>query len=314
MKTIVVLDAATMRGELSRPSFPHEWISYPLTSPSETAARIRRAHAVITNKTPVRGEDIAAAEHLELIAVAATGADAIDLAACRAAGVAACNVRDYASRSVAEHVMSLILCLARGVLEHHRRATSGEWADSPVFSPDMGKILNVRDMQIGIIGAGALGRETARLAEAFGMRAAFARRGNAKNPQPRISLPELLAKSDVVSLHCPLTDETRGVINAKTLAMMKPGAFLINTARGALVDSAALADALRRGALGGAGIDVLPEEPPPRGEPLLNCGAPNLVITPHVAWASTQSLRAFHSQLRDNIENFYRGAPQNLLT
>ncbi len=302
-----------MRGELSRPSFPHEWISHPLTSPGDTAARIRDAHAVITNKAPVRGEDLAAAANLELIAVAATGADIIDLAACRAAGISVCNVRNYASRSVAEHAMALILCLSRGVLEHHRRATSGEWAKSPVFSPDMGKISNIYGMQIGIVGAGALGRETARLAEALGMRAVFLRRGGANDSLPRLPLAELFATSDVVSLHCPLADDTRGFIGEKTLAMMKPGALLINTARGALVDSAALADALQRGALGGAGIDVLPEEPPPEDDPLLNCGLPNLIITPHVAWASAQSLRTFHSQLRDNIENFYRGAPQNIL-
>lgn len=303
-----------MRGELARPSFPHEWISYPLTAPAETAVRIRNAHAVITNKTPIRREDIAAAAHLELIAIAATGADIIDIAACRAAGVAVCNVRNYASRSVGEHVMALILCLARGISDHHRRVISGEWANSPVFSPDMGKILNIQGMQIGIIGAGALGRETARLAESFGMRAVFLRRSDADDSLPRLPLSALLATSDIVSLHCPLTDDTRGIINRHTLAMMKPGAFLINTARGALVDSAALVDSLRRGALGGAGIDVLPVEPPPDDEPLLNCDLPNLLITPHVAWASVQSLESFHARLLDNIENFYRGTPQNLLT
>lgn len=314
MKTIVVLDAMTMRGELARPSFPHEWISHPLSKPAEVAARIRKAHIVVTNKAAVRAEDLAAAENLELIAVAATGADMIDLAACRAAGVAVCNVRDYASRSVAEHVMALVLCLARRILEHHRRTADGEWADSPVFSPDMGKILELRGMRIGIVGGGALGKETARLAEAFGMRASFLRRDGADDSPSRLPLGELLATSDVVSLHCPLTKETRGMIGEKTLAMMKPGAFLINTARGGLVDSAALADALRRGALGGAGVDVLPSEPPPKDDPLLTCGLPNLVITPHVAWASSRSLQLFHQYLLENIENFYRGAPQNLLS
>ena len=314
MKTIVVLDEATMRGAPARPSFPHEWISHPLSSPADIAARIRCAHIVITNKSPIDSAAIATAKNLELIAVAATGADMIDLAACRTAGVPVCNIRDYASRSVAEHVMALIFCLARGVHEHHRRAVSGEWAASPVFSPDMGKIVNIQGMRIGIIGGGALGCETARLAEVIGMRAVFLRREGGGNSPPRLPLADLLADSDVVSLHCPLTEKTRNLINKKTLAMMKPGAFLINTARGGLVDSAALLDALQSGALGGAGLDVLPTEPPPENDPLLNATLPNLIITPHVAWASSQSLRTFHAHLLENIENFYRGAPQNLLT
>ena len=316
-KTIVVLDAATMRGELLRPSFSHEWISHPLTSPDETAARIRNAHAIVTNKAPVQKEHIAAAKHLELIAVAATGADIVDIAACRAAGIAVCNVRDYASRSVAEHAMALILCLARGVAEHHRRAVAGEWADSPVFSPNMGNIFNIQGMQIGIVGAGALGRETAKLAQSFGMRPVFLQRReeNKENDSlPRMLWDELLATSDVVSLHCPLAENTRGMIDKIALAKMKPGALLINTARGALIDSNALIHALQSGALGGAGVDVLPAEPPPKNDPLLNCGLPNLIVTPHVAWASAQSLKLFHSKLLDNLEKFYAGAPQNLLT
>ena len=313
MKNITVLDAATMRGELLRPSFAHCWTEYPLTAAAETAARIQNAHVVIANKAALRAEDIKNAANLELVAVAATGADNIDINACNAAGAAVCNVRNYANRSVAEHVLALVFCLARGVFSHHRRTMAGEWAESPVFSPDMGKISAVRGMTIGILGAGSLGRETAKLAEALGMIPVFWRRQNTNGGLPRLPLPELLAAADVVSLHCPLTPETKNIINRKTLAMMKPGAFLINTARGGLVDSAALVRALQQNQLGGAGIDVLPVEPPPKNDPLLACRHSNLIITPHVAWAGAESLKIFHAQLRENIELFYAGAPQNLL-
>lgn len=314
MKTIAVLDAATMRGELLRPSFAHKWEEYPLTSPQQTAERIANAHVAVTNKSPVRAEDIKNAKHLQLIAVAATGADIVDLAACREMGVPVCNVRNYANRSVSEHVMALIFSLARGIVSHHQRATSGEWAESPVFSPDMGRIVNVEGMQIGIVGAGALGRATASLAEKIGMHAVFLQRGNAQDELPRMPWEQLLSSSDIVSLHCPLTSETRGLINQQTLAMMKPGALLINTARGALVDSHALVSALQDGTVGGAGIDVLPVEPPPADDPLVNCKHPNLIVTPHAAWASAQSLEIFHRQLRDNMEKFFAGSPQNILT
>ena len=309
---IVVLDAATLRGGLARPSFTHEWTEYERTETAETAERIREAHVVITNKSPINAEAIAGAEKLELIAVAATGVDIIDLPACRTANVSVCNVRRYANRSVAEHVMALILCLARGVCSHHQRVAAGEWAKSPVFSPDMGRINNIADMQLGIIGSGALGSATAALAESMGMRVFFALRDK-PDDLPRLPLPQLLADSDVVSLHLPLTAETHHMFNRRTFAMMKPGALFINTARGGLVDSEALVEALTSGTLGGAGIDVLPKEPPAADEPLLSPNIPNLMITPHVAWASAQALAIFHRQLIDNIEKFYAGEPQNIV-
>lgn len=312
MKHIVVLDSATMRGELLRPSFPHQWTDYPLSQAADVAARIRHAHYVITNKTPLEAASVRHAQNLELVAVAATGVDCVDLEACRAAGAAVCNVRDYASRSVAEHVLALILSLARGIVNHHQRTVGGEWANSPVFSPDMGQLRNINNMQLGILGAGALGRATAALATAAGLKTVFWQRDK-EDELPRLPLPELLATSDIVSLHCPLTAATRNIINRDTLALMKPEALLINTARGALVDSAALVEALRQQRIGGAGIDVLAVEPPPTNEPLLACPHPQLIITPHVAWASEQALKLFHQQLRENIERFYDGMPQNIL-
>lgn len=313
MKNIVVLDADTMRGKLLRPSIAHRWIEYPLTAADKTAARIQNAHVVITNKTPLRAAAIKNAACLELVAVAATGADVVDLDACKKAGAAVCNVRNYANRSVAEHVFALAFCLARGVLSHHAQTMAGGWTNSAVFSPDMGKITNLRGMQIGILGAGSLGKATAELAVALGLSPVFWRRQNAEDNLPRLPLPELLAASDIISLHCPLSAATKNIINRDTLAMMKPGAFLINTARGGIVDSAALAAALQNNRLGGAGIDVLPEEPPPANDPLLALRHPNLIITPHAAWAGEQSLKVFHAQLRENIELFYGGAPRNLL-
>ncbi|MGI9305883.1 MAG: NAD(P)-dependent oxidoreductase [Gammaproteobacteria bacterium] len=312
MKNIVVLDAATMRGTLQRPSFPHRWIEHPQTAAAEAAARIKTAHIVIANKTPLCAAAVANAKNLELVAVAATGADQIDLDACRRAGAAVCNVRNYANRSVAEHVMALVFCLSRRILSHHCRTVAGEWAESAVFSPDMGSIATLQGAQIGILGAGALGKATAKLAAALGMSPVFWLRGE-EDELPRLPLAELLSSSGIVSLHCPLSPATKNIINRETLALMKPGAFLINTARGGLVDSAALAGALREGRLGGAGIDVLPQEPPPANEPLLADSLPNLIITPHAAWASGSALKIFHRQLRDNIEKFYAGAPQNII-
>ena len=301
-----------MRGNLTRPSFAHQWREYSHTAPGDTAKRIQKAHVVITNKTPLYAADIQNANHLELIAVAATGTDIIDLHTCRTANVAVCNVRHYANHSVSEHVLALIFCLSRGIVQHHQRTIAGEWTNSTVFSPNMGPITNVRGMKIGIIGGGALGQATATLAESVGMTATFLLRDTADS-LPRLPLSPLLAQSDIISLHCPLTAQTRNLINADTLARMKPGAILINTARGGLVDSAALIHALTEGELGGAGIDVLPAEPPSIHEPLLARPLPNLIITPHVAWASEQSLKIFHAQLHDNIEQFYTGSPQNIL-
>ena len=176
MKNIVVLDEMTMRGGMLRPSFPHRWTAHPQTSPGQVAERIQSAHIVITNKVPVAAADIRRAKDLQLVAVAATGVDNIALPACRAAGIAVCNVRDYASRSVAEHVVALLFALARGVVRHHQKTVAGEWSASPVFSPDMGSIQNVERMRLGVLGAGALGRATARLAKQIGMRPVFWRR------------------------------------------------------------------------------------------------------------------------------------------
>jgi glycerate dehydrogenase len=220
---------------------------------------------------------------------------------------------------VAEHVLALIFSLARGVTEHHCRTMAGEWVASNVFSPNMGAIFSVKNMQLGIVGAGTLGRATAELAESVGMRIVYAYRNSNANQREkkdglqRLLLPELLAESDVVSLHCPLTPQTHGLIGAKELALMKPTALLINTARGALVESQALVDALNSGQLGGAGIDVLSQEPP-SNEPLLSCHHPRLLITPHVGWASTEALRTFHQQLAENLECFHAGKPQHVVT
>ncbi|MGU9950891.1 MAG: NAD(P)-dependent oxidoreductase [Gammaproteobacteria bacterium WSBS_2016_MAG_OTU1] len=312
MKNIVVLDEMTMRGDMRRPSFPHQWLAYPQTVAAEVPERIKNAHVVITNKVPITAAAISSNSNLELIAVAATGVDNIDLVACRQAKVAVCNVRNYANRSVAEHAMALIFALARGIVIHHQETVAGKWSESPVFSPNMGEIVNLQDMQIGLLGSGALGQATAQLAKSIGMHPVFWQRDK-QDDLLRLPLAELLASSDIVSLHCPLTAETKNIINRDTLAMLKPGALLINTARGGLMDSAAVVEMLQNGHLGGVAIDVLPVEPPPPNEPLLCCRHPQLIISPHIAWASRQSLKVFHEQIGENIEKFYAGTPQNLI-
>lgn len=313
-KRIVVLDGDAMRGDLLRPLFAHKWMEHPLTRPEETAERIADAHVVIANKAIVSRAAVEAAGSLELVAVAATGTDNVDMDACREAGVAVCNVRNYANQSVAEHVIALIYCISRNIVSHHCQSMAGQWSESKVFSPDFGSISDVCGRTMGIVGAGSLGHSCAALAEAVGMSVFYMQRdGVPPDSLPRLPAREFFAKADVVSLHCPLTPETRHLIRRETLAIMKPGAILINTGRGGLVDSSALADALNSGHLGGAGIDVLPKEPPPTDDPILKCRHPGLIVTPHVAWAGENSLDAFRRQLCENIEKFYDGSPQNLL-
>ncbi len=310
---IVVLDAATMRGGLQKPSFPHEWIAYETTTPAQAPKRARKADIIVTNKAKISAACIRSAPRLKLICVAATGVDCVDIAECKRRKVRVCNVRDYAGRGVAEHVLMLILSLARNLPQYRERTLAGEWASSPVFSPQMGEIENMEGKQLGVIGGGALGRSVAALAECAGMRAVFLKRQRQADDLPRAPWNTLLAESDIISLHCPLTENNRGLFGARAFAQMKPGALFINTARGGLVQNGALIHALKSGKLAGAGIDTLEKEPPPANHPLLVFRHPRLIVTPHIAWASRQSLREFRRQLLANMESFASGKLQNVV-
>jgi glycerate dehydrogenase len=279
---------------------------YPLTTESQFAERIADAQIVLINKIRLTREDILGAHRLELIAVAGTGTDGVDLAAATERGIAVCNVRGYCTASVVQHAWAMILSLTQHLAQYTRLA-SGSWVENEKYAVLAHPTRELSGRVLGIVGWGTLGRGVAAVGEAFGMRTLVCNRPGAAPEAGRVSLDELLATADIVSLHCPSTPATRGLIGARELELMKPDALLINTARGALVDSAALAQALRAGRLAGAGIDVLPQEPPTDGEPLLDPGIPNLILTPHIAWAASETRQRCIDEMAANITDFLRG-------
>jgi glycerate dehydrogenase len=280
---------------------------YPLTSESQLAPRIADAQIVLVNKIELTRERLEGARELKLIAVAGTGTDGVDLTAAQERGIAVCNVRGYCTASVVQQAWALILGLTQHVREYARLATDGSWVENEKYAVLAHPIRELSGRVLGIVGWGTLGRGVAAVGEAFGMRSIACHRPGAPPERGRVSLEELLATADIVSLHCPSTPATRGLIGARELGLMKRDALLINTARGALVDSAALAQALRAGRLGGAGIDVLAEEPPTDGDPLLASDIPNLIVTPHIAWAAREARQRCIDEMAANIEDFRRG-------
>ncbi|NNF16239.1 MAG: D-2-hydroxyacid dehydrogenase [Gammaproteobacteria bacterium] len=282
--------------------------------PDEAAGRLADADIVITNKVPMDATTLAAAPNLKLICLIATGTDNVDTEAARAHDVAVCNIRDYCSNSVAQHVFAMILSLNRHLKAYGALLRSGAWMQSPQFCMLDYRIDELDGKVLGIVGYGVLGRAVARVGRAFGMQIVATTR-DGRQPDDEhlfvLSLPELLATADVVSLHCPLTEDTRCMINADTLATMKPDALLINTARGGLIDSKALINALNNHTIGGAGIDVLSQEPPRDYEPLLDHSVPRLIVTPHIAWASLQARQNALNKVAENICAFARGESLN---
>jgi glycerate dehydrogenase len=280
---------------------------FGLTADSQIAERIRDARIVLLNKVELTRELLHGARALELIALAATGTDNIDLTAAKELGIAVCNVRNYCTPSVVQHTWGMILSLTHHLTENSRLATGGAWAAGESFAAMTPPIRELAGRTFGVVGWGELGRGAAKVAEAFHMKVVIANRAGEGLTPGRLELARLLATSDIVSLHCPLNRSTRGMIGARELALMKPDALLINTARGALIDSAALAAALKAGRLGGAGIDVLPQEPPVDGDPLLDPGIPNLLVTPHIAWSARESLQRCIDEMAANIQDFLSG-------
>jgi len=293
-----------------RNSLPH-WQFHGFTEPSQTAARIRGADVVVTNKVVLDAGLIADADKLKLICVAATGTNNIDLAAAAQRGIPVCNARGYATASVAEHVFGLLLTLTRQLDDHRARVQRGEWSASRFFCVFGQPIGELAGRTLGIVGFGELGHAVARLAEAFSMKVLIAQRPGGDSRPGRIPLREMLAQVDVLSLHCPLSEATRGLIGEQELRQMKRGAILINTARGGIVDEAALLRVLREGHLGGAALDVLEAEPPSARHPLTDAGLPNLILTPHIAWASQPARQRLIDEVAANIRAFVEGRPRN---
>ena len=279
----------------------------PQTAQSAVPRAIAGAGAVLVNKLRIDREAIAATPTLRLVVLAATGTNNVDLETARERGVAVCNLHDYCTASVVQHVMGTLLLLTHRLREYDALVRSGAWQKGEQFCLLEYPIRELCGRRFGIVGYGTLGRAVGRAAQAFGMELAIANRPGGATRPGRVSLAELLPSVDVLSLHCPLTAATEGLIGARELALMKPDAVLINTARGALVDGVALAAALRVGRLGGAAIDVLPREPPTDGDPLLAADIPNLIVTPHVAWGAREARQRSLDEMAANVEDFLRG-------
>jgi len=313
---IIVTDGATLNpGDLSWEALGAfgSYEVYPRSTPAETLARCRDAEAVITNKVVFDRAVIAALPKLKYIGVTATGYNIIDVAAAAERGIVVTNVPTYGTASVAQMVFALLLELTQHVGHHAATVREGRWSKCDNFCYWDFPLIELADLTLGIVGCGRIGQATAQIADAFGMKVI----GHDAFPFPAgliapVTLDELLARSDVVSLHCPLTPDTQGLINAARLARMKPSAFLINTSRGPLVNERDLADALNAGKIAGAGLDVLAVEPPKPDNPLLT--AKNCVVTPHIAWATRSARQRLLQTSLDNLGAFIAGQPQNVVS
>ena len=315
MQRIVFVERNTFNIDFPRPSFPHEWIEFGETTTDQIVPRLQDASITICNKLQLRRETLSQLPDLKLIAVAATGVDNIDLDYCREHGIAVCNTRGYATTSVPEHVLMLMLALRRNLLPYYQDVQRGLWREAKQFCLLDHPIDDLNDATLGIVGYGKIGKSLSDLAGALGMNVLIAERKSSKTVRTgRTSFTQVLKQSDVISLHCPLSDETKNLIGAAELESMKPTSILINTARGGLVDDEALLDALTQRQIAGAGVDVLRNEPPRDGNLLVEANYSNLIVTPHIAWASRQAMERLADQLIANLQAFVGGTPQNLVT
>ena len=287
---------------------------YPHTRLEDAVERIGSAEVVICNKTPMRREVLAEARNLKLIALAATGVNNVDLAAATELGIVVCNARGYSTPSVVQVVFSMILALMTRLVDYRDAVSSGVWQKSEQFCALTFPFSELAGKRIGIVGYGAIGRAVERVAKAFGMVSLIAeRRGVTPVRDNRLAFEDVLAQADVLTLHCPFIPETKDLISEKEIAVMKHDALLINAARGGVVNEIALRDALKQGRIAGAGVDVLTNEPPTDGNPLLDPSIPNLIVTPHIAWASREARQRLVEQIADNIQAFKADTPKNVV-
>jgi len=289
------------------------WQFCPSTQASDVKQAIAGATIVVTNKVVLDADVIQNSPSLKLICVSATGTNNVDLNAAKMHDVLVCNVRDYATPSVTQHVFTLILALMTNLKRYEQAVVKGDWSNSQQFCLLDYPISELSGKTLGIVGYGVLGKSVAKIAQAFGMRVCLHTRTKSKTEFPYLTLSQLLKSSDVVSLHCPLTEQTRNMIGAEEFALMKPHSILINAARGGIVNEQALADALVNAMIGGAGVDVLSVEPPGIDNPLMNPQIPNLIVTPHIAWASRESRQRCLEEVAKNIRAYQAGKPRNLV-
>lgn len=313
---LVFLDRQTLAPEISlrTPDFPHQWQSYNATAPEQIVERLQGADIALINKVRLNAEVLTQLPRLKLIAVAATGSDNLDLDACRQAGIAVCNIRDYSKNSVPEHALSLIMALNRNLHAYRNSITRGRWQQSGQFCYFDYPVRDLAGQTLGLIGYGTIARDVEKLAQALGMKVIIAARKGQTPGAGRVSFEQLLKDADVISLHCPLNEDTLHLIAEQEFKQMKDDAILINVGRGGLVDEAALLRALEQQQIGGAGFDVVTAEPPAADNPLIRALAcPNFILTPHIAWASRDSMQRLADQLIENIEAFVAGKEQNRL-
>jgi glycerate dehydrogenase len=303
---IVQLDRLSMGGiEIPRPPQPHRWQVHDFTESHDVIPRLSGASVAILNKVRLDATTLAQLPDLRLVAVTATGTDVVDSTAAAARGILVRNVVGYAGTSVAEHVVMLIFALVRGLVPHREAVIGGAWERGKTFCSFAAPIRDLAGMRLGLIGSGAIAQAVASRARALGLEVVFAGRPGAPPGDGKVAFDEVLATSDILSLHCPLTEETRHLLNAETLATMKPGAFIINTARGALIDMDALEAALDERRIAGAGLDVAPVEPPPPGSAILRLARrDDVIVTPHAAWSSRQAIEALARATGENIADF----------
>lgn len=278
------------------------------TTPDQVVERLQGASVAISNKIMLNAQTLAACPELKLILIAATGINNVDLDAARAHGITVSNCQGYGTPSVAQHTIMLLLALATRLSDYQKAVGEGHWQQAKQFCLLDFPIVELEGKTLGLLGHGELGSAVARLAEAFGMRVLLGQLPGRPARADRLPLDELLPQIDALTLHCPLNEHTRHFISARELALMKPGAFVVNTARGGLIDEQALADALRNGHLGGAATDVLSVEPPTAGNPLLANDIPRLIVTPHNAWGSREARQRIVGQLTENAQGFFNGA------
>ncbi|MFK3792749.1 MULTISPECIES: 2-hydroxyacid dehydrogenase [Pseudomonas] len=279
------------------------------SSPEQVAERLQGAQVAISNKVAINAQALAACPELRLILVTATGTNNIDLEAARRQGITVSNCQGYGTPSVAQHTLMLLLNLATRVADYQQAVAAGRWQQASQFCLLDFPIMELAGKTLGLLGHGELGGAVARLAEAFGMRVVLGQIPGRPLRADRLPLDELLPQVDALTLHCPLNEHTRNLIGARELALLKPGALVVNTARGGLIDEQALADALRSGHLGGAATDVLSVEPPVNGNPLLEADIPRLIVTPHNAWGSREARQRIVGQLVENARAFFNGEP-----
>jgi glycerate dehydrogenase len=312
---VVFLDRASLKAKVRKPSVADEYIEHEKTAVSDIVPRLAGAAVAIINKVPMRAETLRQLPQLKLIAVAATGYDVVDVGYCNEHGIAVANIRNYAVHTVPEHAFAMILALRRNLFAYRQDVENGVWNESDQFCFFTHDIGDLHGATLGIIGEGAIGQSTAAIGRAFGMQVLFADHPPPKMPGVTFTPhDQVIAQSDVISLHCPLIAATRNLIDIHAFRKLKRNALLINTARGGLVDEAALIQALDEGLIAGAGFDVLTVEPPKDGHPLLDVRRPTFILTPHIAWASDGAMQFLADQLIDNIEHWAAGKPQHLVT